>query len=409
MSDRRAIFIVVTILIDAIGFGIVMPVLPELIMTIGRIELSDAVLIGGQMSLVYAAAQFVGGPVMGNLGDRFGRRPVLLASMAGLALDYVLMALAHTLPLLFVGRLIAGLLGASFATAQAALADITPADQRAKRFGMVGAAFGIGFIIGPAIGGVLGGLDARTPFWVAAGLAALNFAYGWFVFPETLDPAHRRRFDWRRANPLGAWRLAGRVPGLRRLWLVLLLWHVATMVYPLIWNWYGIARFGWTTLTIGVSLAAVGVVMATMQGLVTGRVVARLGERRTAQIGMLGAATAFALYAVITQSWMAFAVMLPMAAQSLVMPSLSAMLSRRGGRDNQGEIQGVATMATGLGSVIAPLLYNPVMSHFTAPGPAFWPGAGFVIAVATALAALVVLALTPRRPAVQAMPPSTAS
>lgn len=395
-QSRSALFIVATIFIDAIGFGIVIPVLPRLVMEISQFGLADAIAIGGWMSLVYAGAQFLFGPVMGNLGDRFGRRPVLLLTLGGLALDYLLMAAATTLPLLFLGRLLSGVFGSSYGPAQAALADITPPEDRAQRFGLVGAAFGVGFIVGPAIGGLLGEISHRAPFYAAAGLAALNCLYGLTIFPETLPKDQRRRFDWSRANPLGALRSARALPGMTRLVVALFLWQVASLVYPLTWAYYGIARFGWSNAMIGISLAAAGVSMAVVQALLTGRAVKRFGERRAAMIGILFALTGYLGYAFATETWMAFAILGLMALQSLVQPSLMAMLSRHATADTQGEAQGIGAMAMGLGSIISPLLLNPALSYFTSPDAPFrFAGAAFVIAAFVALIALAVLLTTP--------------
>jgi DHA1 family tetracycline resistance protein-like MFS transporter len=397
-SSHSIVFILVTIVIDAIGFGIVMPVLPRLVMSVGGGDISHAVAVGGWMALVYALAQFLCGPTIGNLSDRYGRRPVLLLALLGLVADYLLMAFAQTLPLLFLARLFGGLFGGTYGPAQAAVADMTSPDARARNFGYVGAAFGIGFVIGPGIGGLIAELGGeRAPFYAAAALAAMNFVYGLVVFPDTLARENRRPFDWRRANPLGAWRAMRRLPGMSGAWSVLLLWQIASLVYPLVWSYYAIARFGWSNAMIGASLTAVGVVMAISQTLLTGRIVGRYGERAAATIGLVAASTAFAGYALVAQSWMAFALMAFIALQSLVQPSLMAILSRRATRDTQGEVQGIAAMAMGLGSLAAPLLFNPVQAFFTGPdAPVHFAGAAFLVAMLFALLALARLRLLPR-------------
>lgn len=397
-------FVLVTIFIDAIGFGIAMPVIPRLLMTVAGTDIAGAIALGGWMTLAYAAAQFVFAPVAGNLSDRFGRRPVLLLALAGLAADYMLMAQANSIALLFVGRLVAGLLGGSYATAQAALADITPPEERARVFGYVGAAFGIGFVVGPALGGLLGELGERAPFHAAAALAGLNMLYGLFFFPETLQTQNRRAFDWSRANPLGAWRAMRALPGMSGAAGVLLLWQIASLVYPLTWSFYGIARFGWSNRMIGLSLAAVGLTIALAQILLTGRAVRRLGERDAATLGLLSAVTGFLLYAAASETWMAFAILGCIGGQALVQPSLMAMLSRYATAGTQGEVQGVASMALGVGSLVAPLLFNPVMSHFTREDAAVrFAGAAFIVA---ALFGLLALAGLRRLPKTAQMPPS---
>lgn len=393
---HAAAFVLITIIIDAIGFGIVIPVLPQLVMDVGRVELAEATRIGGWLALTYAVAQFVLGPTVGNLGDRFGRRVVILGSLACLAVDYLLMAFADTLPLLFIGRLLAGVFGSTYGPCQAALADITPPEGRARMFGFVGAAFGIGFIVGPAIGGLLGEFGPRTPFYAAAGLAALNFLYGLTVFPETLKPELRRPFDWRRANPFGALKVIARTPGLVPIVACYLLWQVASLVYPSIWSYYGVAAFGWTPGIVGGSLAAVGLLMALVQSTLTGRTVTRFGERRTAQIGLLSALGGFIGYVFASSTLAAFLILPFMALQSFVQPSLSAMLSQRVPADAQGEAQGIGGSVMALGAIIAPLLYNPTLAHFTAAGRDF-PGAPFVIAALFAILTLLALNWTPRR------------
>ncbi|WP_114228337.1 MULTISPECIES: MFS transporter [Sphingomonas] len=405
---HAAAFVLVTILIDAIGFGIVIPVLPRLVMDVGHTGIEQATRIGGWLALTYAAAQFLLGPTIGNLGDHFGRRKIILGCLACLGIDYLLMAVAQTLPLLFLGRLLAGIFGSTYGPCQAALADITAPRDRARLFGFVGAAFGLGFIVGPALGGFLGELGPRAPFIAAAVLAGVNFVYGLTVFPETLRPELRRPFDWRRANPLGALGVIARTPALKPVVACYLLWQIASLVYPSIWAYWGVAAFGWTPAIVGASLAAVGVLMATVQGALTGRIVYRLGERRTAQVGLLSALGGFVGFALATSTVVAFAILPFMALQSLVQPSLSAMLSQRVPANAQGEIQGIGGSVMSLGAVIAPLLYNPALAHFTAGGRHF-PGAPFVIAAAFAGLTFAALGLVPKRHVDPAEPASAAA
>ena len=402
MPSRSILFIVATIFIDAVGFGIVMPVLPGLLMRTGGLDLSGAIEVAAWIGIAMAVATFFAAPVIGNLSDRFGRRPVLLIALAGLSLDYLLLTLADTLLLVFLGRLVSGIFGGSYGAAQAAIADITPPEQRARNFGYVGAAFGVGFIAGPVLGGLLAGFGDRAPFLAAAALAGANFVYGLFVFPETLTPERRRRFDWRRANPLGALRIVRGVPGMARLAVVMALWQIASLVYPLTWSFYGIAAFGWDAAMIGVSLAAVGLTITASQLLLTGPLVARLGERGAAMFGLVAANCGFLAYALAWQGWMAFAAMAFILFQSAVQPSLLAMLSRRATAETQGETQGVAAMAMGIGSIVAPLLLTRTLAAFTGPDAlAQFPGAPFVVALAFGLAALGVLAKTPKALAIR--------
>jgi MFS transporter, DHA1 family, tetracycline resistance protein len=397
VRSHPAMFVLFTIFIDAMGFGLIMPVLPRLLMSVGRIGLSQAIEVGAWMGLAMAVASFISAPVMGNLSDRLGRRPVLLVALAGLCLDYLLLALAHTLPLIFLGRIVSGIFGGSYGPAQAAIADITAPEERAKTFGFVSAAFGVGFVLGPAIGGLLGELGDRAPFYAASALAALNFVYGLTVFPETLPRERRRAFDWRRANPLGAWAAAKASPGMVRVAIVLVLWQTASLVYPLTWSFYTIAQFGWSNAMIGASLAAVGITIALSQTFITGPAVKRFGERDAATIGLCAAITGFVLYAFVTKTWMAYAVMITIALQSLVQPSLMAMLSRRATPETQGEVQGISSMAMGIGSLIGPLVLTRPLAWFTGPeASAHFPGAAFAIAAVFGVFALMLLRRLPR-------------
>lgn len=390
-------FILITIFIDAMGFGLIMPVLPRLLMEIGGIDLPGAISVGAWMGLSMAVASFVSAAVLGNLSDRFGRRPILLTALAFLAFDYLLLAVAHTLPLVFIGRTLSGAFGGSYGPAQAAVADITAPEDRAKTFGYVSAAFGVGFVAGPAIGGLLGEFGPRAPLYVAAALAALNVLYGLFVFPETLRPENRRPFDWRRANPLGALKAARAAPGMMAAAAVLVLWQTASLVYPLTWSFYAIAKFDWSNGMIGVSLAMVGIVIAISQTFITGPVVKRFGERDAATIGLITAIAGFVTYAVIDRDWMVFAAMIFIALQSLVQPSLMAMLSRRATPETQGETQGISSMAMGIGSIVAPLLLTQPMAYFTSSAaPIYFPGAPFVVAAVVGVFALILLRRLPR-------------
>jgi MFS transporter, DHA1 family, tetracycline resistance protein len=392
-APRHAVpFIIFTIFIDAMGFGIIMPVLPQLVMDVGGIGLSDAIEVGAWIGFAMAVATFFAAPVLGNLSDAWGRRPVLLIALGGLAVDYMLLVIVGTLPMLFLARIISGIFGGSYAAAQAAIADVTTPEQRARNFGFVGAAFGVGFIAGPVIGGFLGEMGPRAPFVTAAVLAGLNFLYGLTLFPETLPRDRRRRFDWRRANPLGALSAARAVPGMLAMAAILTIWQIASLVYPLTWSFYGIAKFDWTPRIIGFSLAAVGVVMAFSQFFLTGRAVARLGERNAASIGIIASVTAYLGYAFATETWMAFALLALMFVGAFVQPSLMAMLSRRATPETQGEVQGISAMAMGIGSLVAPFLLTGTMARFTAPdAPVYFPGAAFIVSALFGLLCLFML------------------
>ncbi len=392
-------FVLITIFIDAMGYGLAGPVLPRLIMSVGRVDISHAVQFAGWMTASYAFVQFFVGPTIGNLSDRFGRRPILLIALTGLVLNFLLLSVAHSLMLLFIGQMLGGMFGGTIGTCQAAIADMTTRENRAHSFSLVGAAFGLGFIVGPAIGGLLSEYGERMPFIAAAVLTFVNLLYGWFFFPDTLKAENRRPFLWKRANPLGAWQAMRAMPGMTAAVAVVMLWNIANAVYPLTWPFYGIARFGWSNGMIGASLAVVGVITAISQTFLTRRIVTRYGERSAVTYGMIGACLTFLGYALITESWMAFAIMIGFIPQSLVAPALMAILSNRATADAQGEVQGIAAMAQGIGGMIAPLLINPTMAYFTSPAAPFqFAGAGFIVAMIFAIGALIRLMTLPRGP-----------
>ncbi len=393
-------FLLGTILINAIGFGIITPVMPALVMQLGHADLSKATAIGGSLSLLYAVTQFVCGPLAGNLSDRFGRRPVLLGSLFGFAADFLVLAFAPTLGWLYVGRFLSGIFGASNGPAQSAIADLAPPEARPRLFGYIGAAFGIGFVIGPVIGGLLGEFGHRVPFFAAAALAMGNFIYGLIVFPETLARQNRRAFDWRRANPIGSLLNVRKMPGILPIAVVYMLWQVAALIYPMTWNFYTYGRFGWSAGMVGLSLAGVGLGMALVQTFVTGRLVGRLGERQVAMLGMAIGTLCFAAYAVAPFGWLALLLIVPMVFQSLVHPTLTAMMSRRATAETQGEVQGFASSLMALGSIIAPSLFNPLLAYFTSPAAPiqFW-GASFAAAAVISAGALVILWRSKPKPA----------
>ncbi|MEY2928296.1 MAG: hypothetical protein RL367_2773 [Pseudomonadota bacterium] len=385
-------FLLLTMLTNAISFGIIIPVTPALVMQLGHTDLSHATAIGGRLALIYAVFQFVFSPVMGNLSDRFGRRPVLLFSLFGLALEFIAMAVSPNLIWLFAARGLSGLSGASNASAQSAIADIATPEQRTRLFGLLGAAFGIGFIIGPAIGGMLGNFGLRLPFLAAALLALANLVFGLLVGAETLKLENRRSFDWRRANPLGSLLQVRHLPGILPIALVYFLWQVASLVYPLLWNYFAAARWGWSPGMIGLALGVVGLFMAATNIFVNPRVSARLGERKTALLGMsFGAAGMFA-YAAAPYGWMAFAISAFMALQALTHPALTAMMSRRATADNQGEVQGFASSVMGLGAMTAPAILSTTQAWFTGPNaPFYFDGAGMALAGMIAVVGAIAL------------------
>ena len=385
---RRALaFIFVAILIDSIGFGIVMPVFPQLLQKLTGLSVADAAPVSGWLGLGYAAMQFVCGPIIGGLSDRFGRRPVLLASLTAFGLDYLAMAFAPSLAWLFVTRLIAGATGASFGTAYAYIADVSPPEKRAANFGIAGIGFGLGFILGPALGGVLARYGTQVPFLAAAGLAGLNVAYGWFVLPESLDAEHRRPFDWRRANPVGALlRFRRYAPAVLGLAAAVFLWVLGFQSLPLTWSFYTIKKFGWSPDQIGYSFAAVGAAGILMQGFIGRRLLPRYGERRIVVAGALSAIAAYLIYAFAVQGWQIYLGIAVGALSGLVYQSLQGLMSRQVGQSEQGELQGAISSVYSVAAIIGPPLLTGAFSHFAET----LPGAPFVLAAGLSLAMLSV-------------------
>lgn len=394
-SHRAIPIALAAVLIDAIGFGIVLPVLPTLIVELTGESLPEATRIGGWLIIVFAVAHFFAGPILGNLGDRYGRRPVILAAMLIFAIDYALMAFAPTIAWLFAGRLIAGIAGAVYGPANAILADVTPPEKRGATFGLMGAAFGIGFIIGPAIGGLLGEFGPRTPFIVAGALAALNATWIFFVLPETLAPENRREFEWKRANPLGTFAPLFAMKGALPLLAVAFIWQLAHQVYPATWAFYAELAHGWDSRAIGWSLAASGTAMALTQIFVTGRAIAALGETKTLMIGLIVGALAYAAYAFATEGWQVYVILMVGALQMLAYPSLNAMLSRRVDASNQGALQGGMASIASVAAILGPLSLTQTLAYGAEHG---FPGAAFALAAAlTLVAAGIVLVFLLRR------------
>ncbi|MGJ8595668.1 TCR/Tet family MFS transporter [Sulfitobacter sp.] len=387
-----------TVMIDAMGIGLIIPVMPDLIQEVGGGTLAQAAIWGGIMSTTFAVMQFLFGPVMGGLSDRFGRRPVLLIALVVMALDYVLMALASALWVLLLGRIIGGITAATQSTATAYMADISAPHERAARFGLVGAAFGAGFVIGPVVGGLLAEYGTRAPFWVAAGLASGNALLGWIVLKETVTDETRRSFNWRRANPLGALRALGRLPGVTPLLLVYFIYHVGFAVYPAVWPYFGKARFDWTPSTIGLSLALFGISMALIQGGLIRPVLKALGERGTVIAGHLFSIASLIGIAVVTSStWVL--VLTPLAAfGGIIPPALQGIMSARVADDAQGELQGALTSASALAMILSPLVMTYTFAQFTdADAPIYLPGAPFLLAATLSTLGLAAILIGTRR------------
>ena len=386
--------ILVTILLDMVGVGIIVPVLPELLEDLTGGSVADAAVIGGYLVFAYAFMQFVFSPVLGNLSDRFGRRPVLLASLLGLTFDYLMMSIAPVVWYLFIGRIIAGIAGAALATATAYMADITPPHKRTHRFGLIGAAFGLGFIIGPVIGGELGEFGPRVPFYAAAGLAFANFLFGLLVLPESLPKASRRKFDIRRANPLGAVMALRAYPSVLWLLAVLFFFQLSAQALPTVFSYFTVEVFSFSSSAIGRTLGAFGLGFAISQAVIAGPLSRGIGEPAVAMIGLLAAVAAFAALGFATELYMLYLAIMVGAVSGLAPPAINGVLSRQVPDNSQGELQGAVNAASSLATIIGPLAATQIFSYYTTtPGSAdYVPGAPFVAASASVLAALVLFA-----------------
>lgn len=392
MSQRTPAlgFIFVTILIDCIGFGVIIPVMPSLISQLGEVGNSEASRLGGYLLFAFAAMQFLCSPIMGGLSDQYGRRPVLLASLFGFGLDYIFLAFAPSIAWLFLGRLIAGAMGASFTTAGAYIADISTPEKRAQNFGMIGAAFGLGFIIGPAIGGFLGSYGARVPFLVAAGLSLLNWLYGFFILPESLKPENRRPFDWKRANPVSSLLNLKRYPVILGLVASLILIYVAAHAVQSNWSFYTIEKFKWTPTMIGISLTAVGVLISAVQGGLIRIIIPKLGQKKSLYVGLALYSLGFLLFSFATQGWMMFVFLIPYCLGGIAGPALQGIMSSQVPPNEQGELQGALTGLMSATSIIGPLLMTQLFSYFTAPTSSiYFPGAPMLMGAVLTLTSLL--------------------
>ncbi|NUO02372.1 MAG: TCR/Tet family MFS transporter [Saprospiraceae bacterium] len=383
MSQVRGnalMFIFITILIDVIGIGIIIPVLPKLITELTGGDMSEAARYGGWLMFAYAMMQFIFAPIIGGLSDRYGRRLVLLLSLFGLGVDYLFLAFAPGIGWLFVGRLLAGISGASFTTASAYIADVSPPEKRAQNFGLIGAAFGLGFIIGPVLGGLLGQIGSRVPFFASAALALLNWLYGYFILPESLSPENRRPFDWKRANPVGSLLQLRRYPVIMGLIGSMLCLYIAAHASQSTWSYYTMEKFKWNEEWVGYSLGFVGLTIGLVQGLLTRVIIPKLGTVRSVFIGLSLSATGYICFALATQGWMMFALMIPFALGGIAGPSLQGIISGQVPANEQGELQGALTGLISATSIVGPLLMTNLFSWFTAKeAPVYFPGAPFMM------------------------------
>jgi len=373
-------FIFITLLIDVMGWGLIIPVMPKLISELKNIPVNEASSYGALLLSVYAITQFIFAPLIGNLSDKYGRRPVLLSSLLGFGVDYIFLALAPNYGLLFVGRIIAGITGASFTTATAYIADVSTAETRAKNFGLIGAAFGLGFVIGPALGGLLAGLGTRAPFYAAAILCLLNALYGYFVLPESLSKEHRRPFEWKRANPLGSLKFLKNTPGIGGLAFSFFLIYLAAQAVQGNWNFFTIYRFQWTEGMVGISLAVVGLLVGAVQAGLTRVITPRLGNNKSIYLGLFLYTIGLVLFAFASQGWMMFAFLVPYCLGGIAGPSLQATLAQHVPPSQQGELQGALTSLMSLTTIIGPLMMNNLFTYFTSENaPFLFPGVSFLL------------------------------
>ncbi|MCE3228798.1 MAG: transporter [Bacteroidetes bacterium] len=385
-------FIFATILIDCVGFGIIIPIIPKLIEKLNGGNIAEASLVGGWLLVLYAIMQFVFSPVLGGLSDRFGRRPVLLASLLGLGLDYFLLAYAPNIAWLVVGRIIAGIGGASFTTASAYIADISPPEKRAQNFGLIGVAFGVGFIIGPLLGALFSKIDLRAPFVAAGILSLLNFLYGLFFIPESLALKNRRRFDWKRANPLGTFYNLRRYPQIIGLIVGLLILYIAGKTIETIWGYYNILKFDWSEAEIGYSLTFVGILVSAVQGGLIRWFIPKYGQIKSIFYGIAFYAVGLAILSIATHSWVMYVALIPYCLGGLCGPAIQGLISNQIPNNEQGEIQGVFTALMSVSAIISPFIMTNLFYQFSKPdATVYFPGISFALsAVLSVIGALVI-------------------
>jgi MFS transporter, DHA1 family, tetracycline resistance protein len=387
------LFITLTVLLDTMGFGLIVPVLPTLVSDLGNVPLDEAAIIGGTLIMTYALAQFLFSPVVGGLSDAFGRRPVLLGSMAGFAANMLIMAFAPVLWMFFVGRTLSGITGASYTTAYAFIADVTPQERRAETFGLLGVAFGLGFIVGPALGGLLGAENVRLPFFAAAGLAGVNLLLGIVLLPESLAKDKRRPFDWRRANPVGSLKQISRLGGpLRRLAVIYFLWMLAIQSLHGIWSYVSAYRYDWTPLGIGLSLTLVGVLAVVVNGFLVKKSVKTFGEWQTTMIGLGAGTLGYAMHFLADSAWLAYAAITVGALGGLTVPALQAMMTARADPYAQGELQGGLATISSLTVIAGPIIFSQIFARFSGDNATLHaPGAPFLLAFLLAGLALLMM------------------
>lgn len=383
-------FILITILLDVIGIGIIIPVIPKLLEELIQSDITEAAKIGGWLAFAYAFTQFLFAPIVGNLSDKYGRRPILLVSLFAFGLDYLLLAIAPTIALVFVGRIIAGITGASISTATAYIADVSTPENRAKNFGMIGAAFGVGFIIGPVIGGLLGQYGSRIPFYAAAVLCFVNFLYGYFVLPESLPKEKRRAFDWKTANPAGAILRLKKYPQILGLTMAVFFMYLASHAINGNWSFYTMYRFNWDERMVGISLGVIGLIVAIVQGGLIRWINPILGNSKSILIGLTLNCIGLLLFAFAQESWMMFVFLIPYCLGGIAGPALQTEITNHIPATEQGQIQGTLASLNSATAIFGPLLMTNAFYYFTHDGAPFkFPGAPFIIAVICMIIAII--------------------
>lgn len=385
-------FIFITLLIDIMGWGLIIPVMADLIVELKGIPVNEASTYGAWLLMAFAITQFLFSPVIGNLSDKYGRRPVLLFSLLGFGIDYIILALSHSYEMLFVGRVVAGITGASFTTATAYIADVSPDETtRAKNFGVIGAAFGLGFVLGPALGALLATWGIRAPFYAAAVLCLLNCLYGYFFLPESLSKENRRPFDWKRANPFGSLKFLTKHPEIGGLAIGFFLIYLGAQSVQGNWNFFTIYRFHWTEKMVGISLAVVGVLVGAVQAGLTRIVIPRIGNEKSIYLGLSLYTLGLILFAFATESWMMFAFLVPYCLGGICGPSLQSIISVHVPSNQQGELQGALTSLMSLTTILGPIIMNSTFSYFTTDkAPFHFPGIHFMIGAVCMLASIFI-------------------
>lgn len=381
-SKKTALlFIFITVLVDVIGIGIIIPIIPDLIMELTGKGIADAVIYGMWLTTAFAGMQFLFSPVLGEISDKFGRRPILLMALLGLSIDYLIHAWAPTITFLFIGRFLAGITGASFTVASAYIADISSDEEKAKNFGLIGAAFGLGFIIGPGIGGFFGEINIRLPFYIAAGLTFANFVFGYFFVPESLTPENRRAIQPMKMIPGVSLLSLRKYKGVLLLITAFFLANLAGQALPSVWSYYGIERYDWNKFEIGISLMVVGVLVAIAQGFLVGIVVKKLGKKNTIIGGFLLWTIGMFLFSQASEPWMLYVFLIPYAFGGIAGPTIQGVISNQVSEKEQGNLQGAITGLVSVTAILGQLIFAPVFYYFIRPETTFYfPGAAYVVA-----------------------------